>query len=655
MSFNFYRENSLLVVLNLLVIFTVVVLAQQTDQQKNSELDDILQIFVTVEFQQPVQDTKIKSQDKFQKSFQNDDDLTEFFGNNVKENFGRSSVTFSSPTKIDYQKLQQKIDSCKVINLDYLNNQGDFQVPNSELQNGAKISKNSELKMDNFQDKNNEYSFYKQRLQSDYYFQNELNDNNFDAQFSPNLEMENLAENFDEQKIIEKNDFNFKMDDFIIQLGNKLFRKGTPFYFVGMNHDFLLQHGVDDRSRVDKTMDLARKAGITVIRTPAFANPPDFKPVPYRTGQKHILQTFPGQYNETVFKGLDYVLDSARRHGIRLLLSFGNYEPKFGGADVYSSWRYSFQYNSINKNIIDFYKDEQTRLMYMANMCAIASRINSISGIPYNLDPTVLGWEIMNNAQCPDCPGATFGDVLYDWYREMVAYVREIVPHQLIGSGQQGAFGESDPQLMKFNKGPWIWCRGVDSLRINALPEIDFATFYADWTDVDWNYQLNDVCNLNCKKQWIHDNILQQIRYNKKPVIMTHFGVPDKEQNLHLYEKVVVLGRQLIEQNESLAGLVFTSAGMEGDVDWEGMTIYLDGSAANTDKGRPPTPVEIQQMQLVEQFYSKYYRLEEENTCAKKINAKYDGFSIQPNLNTVLLQHIRKSAQQTNFFTQGYQ
>lgn len=31
-----------------------------------------------------------------------------------------------------------------------------------------------------------------------------------------------------------------------------------------------------------------------------------------------ILQTSPGEYNEAVFKGLDYVLDEARKRGIRV-------------------------------------------------------------------------------------------------------------------------------------------------------------------------------------------------------------------------------------------------------------------------------------------------------------------------------------------------
>ena len=55
------------------------------------------------------------------------------------------------------------------------------------------------------------------------------------------------------------------------------------------------------------TMSTAQQAGLTVMRSWADGVSPEF-----------ALQTSPGEYSEAMFRGLDYVLDQARQHGIRV-------------------------------------------------------------------------------------------------------------------------------------------------------------------------------------------------------------------------------------------------------------------------------------------------------------------------------------------------
>jgi mannan endo-1,4-beta-mannosidase len=46
------------------------------------------------------------------------------------------------------------------------------------------------------------------------------------------------------------------------------------------------------------------------------------------------VQTAPGVFKESTFKGLDYVLHTAAKNDVRLLLPFINYWEEFGGREV---------------------------------------------------------------------------------------------------------------------------------------------------------------------------------------------------------------------------------------------------------------------------------------------------------------------------------
>ena len=42
--------------------------------------------------------------------------------------------------------------------------------------------------------------------------------------------------------------------------------------------------------------------------------------------------------------------------------------------------------------IADFYSDDRVKLLYKANLCAMANRVNHLTGIKYKHDPTIFSW-----------------------------------------------------------------------------------------------------------------------------------------------------------------------------------------------------------------------------------------------------------------------
>ncbi|GAB2240271.1 hypothetical protein Droror1_Dr00020789 [Drosera rotundifolia] len=108
--------------------------------------------------------------------------------------------------------------------------------------------------------------------------------------------------------IVERNGVQFVLD-------------GRPFYVNGWNSYWLMDNAVEDHSRprVRAMLQAGSKMGLTVCRTWAFNDGSLY----------HALQISPGQFDEKVFKALDYVAE-AWRSGVRLILSLVNNLAAYG-------------------------------------------------------------------------------------------------------------------------------------------------------------------------------------------------------------------------------------------------------------------------------------------------------------------------------------
>jgi mannan endo-1,4-beta-mannosidase len=52
----------------------------------------------------------------------------------------------------------------------------------------------------------------------------------------------------------------------------------------------------------------------------------------------HPLQTAPGKYDERGLKSLDFVLETARKYGLQVVLSFIDNWKYYNGVDQYLDW-----------------------------------------------------------------------------------------------------------------------------------------------------------------------------------------------------------------------------------------------------------------------------------------------------------------------------
>lgn len=118
--------------------------------------------------------------------------------------------------------------------------------------------------------------------------------------------------------------------------------------------------------------------GLNVMRTWAHAVNPQY-----------ALQTAPGVYNEATFQGLDYMIDQARVHGVKLILAFTSNWTPTGGIPEYVKWA------GLTENTA-FFTSPEVKNMYKEFVTAIVNRVNTINGRVYRDDPTIMAWNLLN-------------------------------------------------------------------------------------------------------------------------------------------------------------------------------------------------------------------------------------------------------------------
>jgi len=72
------------------------------------------------------------------------------------------------------------------------------------------------------------------------------------------------------------------------------------------------------------------------------------------------------------------------------------------------------------KTIEDFFLDSGVRLLYMAHVCKCINRVNTVTGVRWRDDPTIMSWNLMNEPRCPgSIRDGSRSIVTTQWIRDM--------------------------------------------------------------------------------------------------------------------------------------------------------------------------------------------------------------------------------------------
>ena len=139
------------------------------------------------------------------------------------------------------------------------------------------------------------------------------------------------------------------------------------------------------------------------------------------------MQKGPGSYDEKVLKGMDFVMDEAHKRGLKIVWVLADNWYPVGGIDSFVKMGGASKHQ-------DFFSNTKVKELYKQHISFIANRVNSINGRKYADDPTIMAWNLANEARCQGCGDAP----MQSWISEMCLHTKSVAPKQLVGIGYEG-------------------------------------------------------------------------------------------------------------------------------------------------------------------------------------------------------------------------
>ncbi|MBN1406033.1 MAG: right-handed parallel beta-helix repeat-containing protein [Candidatus Omnitrophica bacterium] len=241
-------------------------------------------------------------------------------------------------------------------------------------------------------------------------------------------------------------------DQIVVRSGDRLILENSqkPFYFSSTNQYYLFYKPLP---MIDEVFDDAAAMSINAIRTWGFCDGM------YKEGVS--FQPEAGVYSETGFARMDYLIKKARDCNMRLIIPLVNNWNDFGGMLAYVNWSPTASTHD------EFYTDVYCKQLYKDYVEYFLNRTNTLTGIKYKDDPTILIWELANE---PNCQSDTTGDTLQAWIDEMAEFIKSIDSKHLVSTGGEGWYTATS-KIGYHNK-------GVDYIRNNQSPYIDICSFH---------------------------------------------------------------------------------------------------------------------------------------------------------------------------------
>jgi mannan endo-1,4-beta-mannosidase len=181
-------------------------------------------------------------------------------------------------------------------------------------------------------------------------------------------------------------------DEFVKRDGVRLTLGGETFRYSGPNIEWLgleaygpldsMGPRYPSHFEVDDAIDTAKAIGARVIRSQTLGD---------TIGCPGCIEPKLGEFNPEAFEHIDYAIKAAHDRGLRLIFTLvgdcANCE--LGGAGEYSE-------DKGPAGIKGFFTDPKIIARFEEHIAALLNHKNSLTGIVYKDDPTILAWENCN-------------------------------------------------------------------------------------------------------------------------------------------------------------------------------------------------------------------------------------------------------------------
>jgi mannan endo-1,4-beta-mannosidase len=227
---------------------------------------------------------------------------------------------------------------------------------------------------------------------------------------------------------------------------------GTNSYWIGF---------LTNNQDVDTVFGHIAQSGLKILRVWGF-NDVTTKPGVGTVWYQHLAAGSSSTINTGAdgLQRLDYVVQSAASHGVKLIINFVNNWSDYGGMPAYV--------NVFGGSKESWYTNAAAQAQYRKYIAAVVGRYANSSAI--------FAWELANEPRCKGCNT----DIIYNWATNTSAYIRSLDPQHMITLGDEG-FG-----LPGNTTYPYGTSEGVDFVKNLGVKDLDFGTFHMYPSSCKW-------------------------------------------------------------------------------------------------------------------------------------------------------------------------
>lgn len=275
-----------------------------------------------------------------------------------------------------------------------------------------------------------------------------------------------------------------------------------------------------DRNRLAKELDDLKALGIVNLRVLASS-----ELSPLKNSLDPAFTRKPGDYNADLLAGLDFLLSEMKKRGMKGVLYLTNFWEWSGGMVTYQYWTNGGRYIDMGDPAhpwpefadfsAQFYASQAAKEAYWAYVRMLLGRTNSLTGVAYKNDPTIMAWQLCNEPR----PGGSDSAIKQNteaylgWIRDTCALIRSLDGNHLVSLGHEGLMGaHNDAELV-----------------LKAHEHIDYLTAHIwpqNWSWVDAK-DLGGTFDAGAAKvQAYIDAHIALAKQLNKPLVFEEFGFP---------------------------------------------------------------------------------------------------------------------------------
>lgn len=361
---------------------------------------------------------------------------------------------------------------------------------------------------------------------------------------------------------------NFIMAQEFIRVEGAHFKKGDQrYYFLGTNFwqgmNLASKGFGGNRDRLLRELDRFEALGISNLRIMVASEGPDSEP--WR--MLPTLMPAPGQYNEDLLDGLDFLLAEMEQRNLHAVMCLGNFWAWSGGMAQYVNWvtnKAIPYHNPETGNWIKFsfytakfYKLPKAKALYREHIKTLINRKNAYTGKQYKDDPTIMAWQLCNEPR-----GMLYPRKYRKWIHETAALIKSLDPNHLVSLGSEGE--TPYPIGNKFRKD-------------HSSKYIDYFTIHI-WIE-NWGWynpekpEKTYAKGIRKARKYLEHH-LKVAEAVGKPIVLEEFGIARDQGNHHpdastewrnrFYNSMFEMVLEKCRERTAMAGCNFWAWGGEG-------------------------------------------------------------------------------------------